>query len=135
MSLTSFASVVALGCTFAVTAFAQDFPSKPIRIYTTAPGGGSDTTVRIIGPGITGPLGQPIVVENRANGFIAAEVVAKTPPDGYSLLVVGASLWILPLLRKTAYDMSELAPVSLLEWSVNMVAVHPSVPVKNIKEL
>ena len=113
----------------------QDFPNKPIRIITTAAGGGSDTTVRIIGPGITGPLGQPIVVDNRPNGFIAAEVVAKAPPDGYTLLVTGGSLWILPLLRKTAYEMSEFAAVSLLEWSVNMVAVHPSVPVKNIKEL
>jgi tripartite-type tricarboxylate transporter receptor subunit TctC len=75
------------------------------------------------------------VVDNRPNGFIAAEVVAKSPPDGYTLLVTGGSLWILPLLRKTAYEMSEFAAVSLLEWSVNMVAVHPSLPVKNVKEL
>jgi tripartite-type tricarboxylate transporter receptor subunit TctC len=123
-------SIVLLG-----TASAQDFPNKPIRIVTTQTGGGSDTTVRIIGPGITGPLGQPIVVENRPSGFIAAEVVAKAPPDGYTLLVTGGSLWILPLLRKTAYEMSEFAAVSLMEWSINMVAVHPSLPVKNIKEL
>lgn len=114
---------------------AQDFPNKPIRIITTAAGGGSDTTVRIIGPGIAATLGQPIVVDNRPNGFIAAETVAKSTPDGYSLLVTGGSLWILPLLRKTAYEMSEFAAVSLVEWSINMVAVHPSLPVKNIKEL
>ncbi len=117
------------------TGSGQVYPNKPIRIVTTQAGGGSDTTVRIIGPGITGPLGQPIVVENRPSGFIAAEVVAKAPPDGYTLLVTGGSLWILPLLRKTAYEMSEFAAVSLLEWSINMVAVHPSLPVTNIKEL
>src|SRR5262245_26627977 len=68
-------SLASLGAASGVVC-GQDFPSKPIRIVTTAAGGGSDTTVRIIGPGITGPLGQPIVVENRPNGFIAAEVVA-----------------------------------------------------------
>ena len=114
---------------------AQDYPSKPIRVYTTAPGGGSDTTIRIISPGITPSLGQPIVIENRPNGFITAEIAAKAPPDGYTFMVLGGSMWILPMLRKTPYEVSEFAPVSLVEWSVNMVAVHPSLPVKNIKEL
>ena len=113
----------------------QDFPSKPIRVVTTAAGGGSDFTVRIIGPGISGPLGQSVVVDNRSNGFIAAEFVAKAPPDGHTVLVTGGSLWILPLLRKTPYEVADFAAVSLLERSINMVAVHPSVPVKSIKEL
>jgi tripartite-type tricarboxylate transporter receptor subunit TctC len=116
-------------------ATAQDYPNKPIRIVTTAAGGGSDFTVRIIAPGITAALGQPVVIDNRPQPFIAADVVSKSLPDAYNILVTGSSLWVLPLLKKQPYDIEELAPVALLERSVNMVAVHPSVPVKSIKEL
>jgi tripartite-type tricarboxylate transporter receptor subunit TctC len=120
---------------FTGIAFGQDFPNKPIRIITTAAGGGSDFTVRIIGPGITAALGQPVVVDNRPQPFIAADAVAKAAPDGYTYLVTGSSLWVLPLLKKQPYEVSDLAPVALLERSVNLVAVNPSVPVKSIKEL
>ena len=67
----------------------QDYPSKPIRILTSAAGGGSDFTARQIAQGISGPLGQPVVVDNRGGGIIAAEVVSKSPPDGYALTVQG----------------------------------------------
>src|SRR5689334_13705741 len=71
-----------LGC---APAFSQDFPSKPVRIVTVAAGGGADLTARVIAQGISSPLGQPVVVDNRANGVVAGEIVSKSPPDGYTL--------------------------------------------------
>ena len=113
---------------------AQDYPSKPIRIVTSAAGGGSDFTARQVAQGISGPLGQPVIVDNRAGGIIAAEVVAKSPPDGYTLTMQGA-LWIVPLLAKAPYEVSDFAPIVQTERIVNIVAVHPSVPVKSVKDL
>src|SRR5688572_30031117 len=95
----------------ASVASAQDYPSKPIRIVTSAAGGGSDFTARQVAQGISGPLGQPVIVDNRAGGIIAAEVVSKSPPDGYTLTVQGA-LWIVPLLSKAPYEVSDFAPRS-----------------------
>ena len=113
----------------------QSFPNKPLRIVTSAAGGGSDFDARIIAQGIAGPLGQPVIVDNRAIGAVAAEIVSKSPPDGHSLLVNGAAMWLLPLLRKAPYEVADFAPITLIEWSVNIVAVHPSVPAKSIREL
>jgi tripartite-type tricarboxylate transporter receptor subunit TctC len=113
---------------------AQDYPAKPIRIVTSAAGGGSDFTARQIAQGISGSLAQPVVVDNRAGGIIAAEVVAKSPPDGYTLTVQGA-LWIVPLLAKAPYEVGDFAPVIQTERIVNIVAVHPSVPAKSVREL
>jgi tripartite-type tricarboxylate transporter receptor subunit TctC len=80
-------------------------------------------------------LGQAVIVENRANNVIG-EYVAKSPPDGYNLFVAGGAVWTLTLLRKMNYDMTtDFAPISLLVRSVGIVAVHPSVPAKSIKEL
>src|SRR6266850_438190 len=67
--------------------FGQDYPSKPIRIITSAAGGGGDFTARQIAQGISGPLGQPVIVDNRASGLLVAEIVSKAPPDGYTLAV------------------------------------------------
>ena len=117
------------------TVSGQDFPNKPIRIVTAAAGGGSDTTARLIAQGISGPLGQPVIVENRPT-FVAIETVAKAPPDGYTLLVTGASFWINPLLQKLSYDaVRDFAPISLISREVFILAVHPSMPVKSVKEL
>ncbi|OFW10070.1 MAG: hypothetical protein A3H27_00445 [Acidobacteria bacterium RIFCSPLOWO2_02_FULL_59_13] len=114
----------------------QDYPNKPIRIITGPAGAGSDLTARQIAQGISGPLGQPVITENRASTFLAAEAVSKAPPDGYALVVQGASLWIQPLLRKMPYDVvRDFSPISLLAREVSIVAVHPSVPAKAIKEL
>lgn len=113
----------------------QGYPNKPIRIVTANAGGGSDFAARLIAQGITGPLGQPVIVENRG-GIITAETLAKASPDGYTLSLNGANTWVTPLLRKTSYDMArDFAPISLLLRDVAIVAVHPSVPVKSISEL
>jgi tripartite-type tricarboxylate transporter receptor subunit TctC len=82
----------AIGAMAPGAACAQDFPSKPIRFVTGAPGGSSDFTARLIAQGLTENLRQQVIVDNRGN--IDGELVAKAPPDGYTLLIDGASIWI-----------------------------------------
>ena len=115
---------------------AQDFPSKPIRVITSAAGGGNDFTIRSIAPGLTSSLGQPVIVDNR-NAIAAIEAVAKAPPDGYALLLTGSILWIGPLLQSNAtWDpVRDFSPVVTVVSSPSILVVHPSVPVKSVKEL
>lgn len=120
---------------FANTTSAQSYPSKPIRIVTSDPGGGTDFTSRAVARGITGPLGQPVVVENRG-GTIAPEIVANAPPDGYTVLVASSGFWIGPIMRKMNYDpIADFAPISMLVNSPNILVVHPSLPVKTVQDL
>jgi tripartite-type tricarboxylate transporter receptor subunit TctC len=127
------AAVLASG---AGMALAQDYPNKPLRILTGAAGGGSDFVSRQIAQGISGPLGQPVVVDNRPGAVLPIEAVAKSPPDGYSLMVQGSTVWVFPLLQKAPYDpVKDLAPISLVVREINVLAVHPSLPVKSVKEL
>jgi len=115
--------------------FGQDYPNKPIRILTGGAGGGADFTSRLVAQEISGPLGQPVVVENRLP-LISTEAVAKAAPDGYTLLVSGANIWIVPLLQKVNYDVvRDLLPVSFIEKTVAVLAVNPSVPCKTVQEL
>src|SRR5690349_11634248 len=115
---------------------AQTYPSKPIRIFTSEAGGGNDLTARIIAQGITGPLGQPVIVENRAS-VVATEAVSKSAPDGYTLMLPGNVLWILPLLRDNlTYDaVRDFSPITMVSGTPSLVVVHPSLGVKSIKEL
>jgi tripartite-type tricarboxylate transporter receptor subunit TctC len=116
-------------------AVGQDYPNKTVRIITGAAGGGSDFTARVAAQGITGPLGQPVVVENRTV-LLATEAVAKAPSDGYTLVVNGNSLWILPMLQKTGYEATrDFSPISQLVREFTVLAVHPSLPVKSVKDL
>ena len=113
----------------------QTYPSQLIRIITGSVGGGSDFVARQIAQGLAPPLGQPAVVENRAS-IIASETVAKAPPDGYTLLVGGASVWQTPVMQKMNYDpVGDFSPISLISRDVFILAVHPSLPVKSVKEL
>jgi tripartite-type tricarboxylate transporter receptor subunit TctC len=112
----------------------QTFPTKPIRIVTGSVGGGGDSTARQIAQGISGPLGQQIIVENRGN--ITGEPVAKAAPDGYTLLVDGNSLWIGALLQEMPYDaVRDFAPITVVANIPNVLVVHPSVRVKSVKDL
>ena len=116
-------------------AAAQDYPNKPVRFITQAPGGGSDFAVRIIAQGISGSLG-PVIVENRGTVVIAAETVAKAPPDGYTVVYVGSGLWVTPLLQKTSYDVGrDFSPITTATSSPTILVVHPSLPVRSVKEL
>src|SRR5688572_6953798 len=123
------------------TAHAQAYPTKAVRIIVgLAPGGGNDTMARLIGQKLTQTLKQQFVVDNRpgASGMIAAELVAKSPPDGYTLLLGNvAMLAIVPnIQKKVPYDpLKDFEPVSLIATAPMLVVVHPSLPVKSIKEL
>ena len=112
----------------------QDFPTKPIRIVTSTPGGGSDFASRIIAQGISGPLGQQVIVDNRS-GVIGQEMAARAAPDGYTLIVDGAALWLGPLVQTLPYELKDFAPVTMISRVPNILVVHPSVPVKSVKEL
>ncbi len=115
----------------------QDYPSKPIRIVTADPGSTNDLVARLIAQGLTGSLGQQVVVENRggASGIIAAQTVTKAPPDGYTLLLYSNTLWIGPLLQKLPHSVRDFSPITLLVSSPQILAVHPSLPVHSVKEL
>src|SRR3990170_1805340 len=114
----------------------QDYPNKPIRIVTSSVGGGTDFVARQIAQGISGPLGQQVIVDNRPSGVIPGETVAKAAPDGYTLLAAGGILWMGPLIQKTPYDaVRDFSPISLTARSPNVLVVHPSLPVKSVKEL
>ncbi|MBI3936186.1 MAG: tripartite tricarboxylate transporter substrate binding protein [Betaproteobacteria bacterium] len=114
---------------------AQSYPSKPVRIVTSQPGGTSAFVARMLAQGLAGPLGQQVIVDNRV-AVIAIEAVAKAPPDGYTLLVMSNLLWMLPLLQSTSFDpVKDFLPVSLTATSPNILVVHPSLPVKSVKQL
>jgi tripartite-type tricarboxylate transporter receptor subunit TctC len=119
----------------ATQAAAQSYPSKPIRILTSAPGNSDDLAARLIAQGITSGLGQQAVVDNR--GVVAVEVTAKSPPDGYTLLLYGSPMWLAPFMRdKVPYDpVKDFAPVTWATSSPNLLVVHPSMPVKSVREL
>lgn len=137
MRLTLWAVTLAL---LPVTAVAQNFPAKPIRVVVgQAPGGATDVVARLIAPKFSEHLGQPVVVENRtgAAGSIGATFVAKSPPDGYNLLVVSSSYAINPSLYKDLpFDPAkDLVPATLIAEAPFLLVVHPSMPVKSVKEL
>jgi tripartite-type tricarboxylate transporter receptor subunit TctC len=130
-----FAAALMTGCTGVVCA--QTYPNKPIRIVTSEPGGGADFGARIIAQGLTDSFGQQAIVDNRAGGSIPGEIVSRAPPDGYTLLYYGSTLWILPLIRKDVrYDASsDFSPITLAVTSPNVLVVHPTVAAKSIAEL
>lgn len=118
------------------TAAAQTFPAKPIRIVVGGSGGGSDTTARMIALVASGGLRQQIVVDNRPSGIIPGDIVAKAPPDGYTLLVTGSSLWVSPLLQAVPFDpIRDFSPITMAATSPSVLTVHPSLPVKSVKDL
>ena len=138
--LISAVAAAALVCIGDVRA-ADTFPSKPIRIVVPfAAGGPSDITARNIAPKMTELLGASIVVDNRggANGFIGAEIVAKAPPDGYTLLGGTASITSINMVvyPKHPYDtLRDFQPLSTIMSTTSMLVVHPSLPVRTLKDL
>lgn len=120
---------------------AQAYPSKPIRlIVPNAPGGGTDTVARLIAEKVSPALGQQIVVDNRggAGGAIAAELVARSPKDGYTLLLGSAATLITgpALVTERKYDpVKDFSPVSLAGTTAYILVTHPSLPASNVREL
>jgi len=116
--------------------YGQNYPNKPIRFVTTGIGGGVDFASRLIAQGLTDSVGWQSVVDNRPTGIIAAEFVSKAPPDGYTLYVGTGSLWLGPYFQKMPYDpVKDFSPISLTNRAPNILVVHPSLPVKSVKDL
>ncbi|HYK13618.1 MAG TPA: tripartite tricarboxylate transporter substrate binding protein [Burkholderiales bacterium] len=119
---------------------AQTYPARPIRaIVPYAAGGGVDVVARLIAPRLGERLGQQVVIDNRpgATGNIGAELASRAAPDGYTVLIAGASIAInVSLYRKLAYDLvKDFAAVTSIAVSPNIVLVHPSLPARSIAEL
>ena len=135
------AALLAAAAGWGVAAHAQSYPAKSVRLIVPfAPGGGVDFTTRILAQKLGDQWGQQAVVDNRpgAGGIIGTELVAKSPPDGYTLLMGSiGSVSINPgLYRKLPYDpVKDFAPVTQIGFVPNIVVVHPSLPVRSIREL
>ena len=119
----------------ASTGSGQAYPNKPVRIVTAAPGGGVDFTARLLAQGLTTNFGQQFVVDNRGGTHVSATTVASAVPDGYTLLVHNNTIWTAPLMEKASYSMTQLAPVVLATRALNILVVHPSLPVNSVKDL
>jgi len=139
MNITRHLILAASALAVAVPAAAQTYPNRPIRFVAAFPAGGpSDIVTRAVGNRLSQLLGQPVIVENRggAGGHIGAENVARSAPDGYSLLLGGSYLTIGPALhKKLGYDVSELTAIGLVALNQYLLVTHPSVPAKNVAEL
>jgi tripartite-type tricarboxylate transporter receptor subunit TctC len=127
-------------CVFAGIASAQTYPTKPVRIVVPfAPGGGTDVIARHLANGLSQSLKRQFVVDNRAgaNGIVGTEIVARSPADGHTLLFVSSPHSVNPsVYAKLPYDtLRDFDPVSLVALSPYVLVVHPSLPVRNVKEL
>jgi tripartite-type tricarboxylate transporter receptor subunit TctC len=125
---------------FAGSAVAQGFPERPVRIVVPfGPGGGTDNLVRILEPHLRTALGQPVVIENRggAGGTIGSDIVARSPADGYTVVVVDSSFAINPsLFPQLPYDSErDFGPVSLLATGPVILLTHPGSPARTLQEL
>ena len=124
-----------------LTSSGQAYPARPVRLVLGfPPGGASDTMARVVGTRLSENLGQPVVIDNRpgAGGNIAAEIVARSAPDGYTLLLGNNAILAVnvSLYSKIAFDpVKDFAPVVLVASQPNILAVHPSVPANSVKEL
>ncbi|HEV7819623.1 MAG TPA: tripartite tricarboxylate transporter substrate binding protein, partial [Burkholderiales bacterium] len=133
--------VLAVAALYNGHATAQSYPIKPVRLIVPyPPGGGTDIFARMLGARLGDALGQQIVIENRAGaaGVLGADAAAKAPPDGYTLVVGQASnLAINPhLMSKLPYDpLRDFAPITLIATSPSLLVIHPSLPVRSVKEL
>ncbi len=125
---------------FAGAAVAQSWPARPVRLISPfAPGGGADITSRAVAQKLATSFGQQVIVDNRggAGGMLGVDLAAKSPPDGYTLVMgtIGPIAINPSLLSKMPYDpIRDLAPISQAAVAVNVLVVHPSLPVKSVKE-
>jgi len=115
----------------------QSFPGKPVHIITAEAGSGGDVTSRLIAPGLTANLGQQVIVENRGGHPVkSAGYVAKATPDGYTLLLHGATVWLMPFMGDAGYDpVRDLAPITQVVSLPSVLVVNPAVPVSTVREL
>jgi tripartite-type tricarboxylate transporter receptor subunit TctC len=137
MSLARVSGIFSIGLMVMAAGIAcgQEYPNKPIRIVTASPGSGSDGVARLIAQGVSGPLGQPVIVENRPSA-LTGDFAMKALPDGYTLLVEGNSFWLAPLIQTTTYDVfRDFTPITIVLLAPNVIVAHPSVPANTLSEL
>jgi tripartite-type tricarboxylate transporter receptor subunit TctC len=132
--------VLSFGMLAVAPASAQSYPARPIRIVVPfPPGGTSDILARLLGPKLTEKWGQSVVVESRpgAAGAIGHDLVAKSPADGYTLVLsdVGPLVIVPVLYPKTPYGLQEFAPVTIISYSPHLLCVHPNVPASTVPQL
>ncbi len=133
-------AAVTMGVTQLAEAQSRDYPARPVRVIVpTSPGGILDFVIRTMAPRLTESLGQSVVVENRAGAStnIGSEYAARAPADGYTLLANSQPLVVNPsLFARMAFDVTrDLAPISQLTAASYVLVVHPSLPVKSVREL
>ena len=115
-------------------AHAQNYPVKAVRVITSEAGGGGDFTCRVLAQELSGMWGQQLLVDNR--GIVGAETVARSAPDGHTLLLYGGNVWISPLMRQVSWDpVNDFAPITLPVSAPHVISVHPSLPVRSIGDL
>ena len=116
-------------------ASAQDFPNRPLRIFTADAGSGNDQLTRLVAQAITPALGQPVVVENRG-ATLSAIATAKAQPDGHTLVFAASALWLSPFVEDVSYDpVKDFAPISMVSNQPVVLVVAPSLPANSVKEL
>lgn len=113
----------------------RSFPTKAIRIITSEPGSSIDVASRMMAQEIAGPLGQPVIVENRPSSIIGT-LLTQATPDGYSMAFTAGVLWLGSLTQKSSFDpLKDLQPITTVMTYPSVLVVHPALPVKSIKEL
>jgi tripartite-type tricarboxylate transporter receptor subunit TctC len=126
-------------CALAGAAAAQPFPSKPVRVVVGfSAGGATDLSARFLAAKLSETLGQQAIVDNRpgAASMLAAEIVAKSPPDGHTVLIANATIAMPSLFKNLPFDIrKDFAPVTLVGYGPLVLVVHPSLPVKSVKDL
>src|SRR2546427_2381228 len=138
VSLSRGALVAAAFLVASATVLGQQYPTKPVRIIVAfAPGGGNDFIARFMAQRLTVALGQQFIVENKpgAGGTIGFEAGIKSPPDGYTLTLISNSYTVNPAIYKLRFDpVADMTPVIQISQGPFLMVVHPSVPVKNLRE-
>jgi len=126
----------ALQCA-ATVANAQTYPNRPIRMIVSGVGGSSNFAARLIGPALSEKLGQQVVIDNRGTGIVAIEIAAKSAPDGYTFILNGSLLWLMPFMREgLSYEpLRDFTPVVLVIRAPNVLTVHPNVAARSVQEL
>jgi tripartite-type tricarboxylate transporter receptor subunit TctC len=139
MKRLALAVLIALAAAAVSPAAAQDYPNRPVRLIIPFPPGGSNDVVgRLVANQLSEKLGHKVFVDNRggAGGVLGTEAAANAAPDGYTLLVVSIAHAVNPSLYKLNYDpIKSFAPISIMATGPNVLAVNPTLPVKNVKEL
>ncbi len=131
------ANVLLYAAIAAGTAFAQQYPTRPVRLLASGVGGAGDFTARVVALGLTARLNQQVIVDNRPGGMVPGEIVAKAPPDGHTLMLAGIVIWLSPFMRDSMpFDpVRDFAPVTLAATVPNVLVVHPALPVRSVQEL